>query len=118
VCFGQDNPDSSVAATLQGGGELLEQYGKEQVKGDVTFAADFLAPGAGKVSFAHFFGTFDQNIKTLLDPLSGGNNEEKGLIQASGCGVIDNLQRGIQPQLSFLQPHPEPAVAQFGRFLI
>jgi len=94
----------------------LKKSGKAKIKGAVAFATSFLAQGTGKVSFAHACWPGDQNIEMLLDPLAGGKSEEQGPIQASGCAVIDILQRGIQPQLSLLQPHPELAVAPFGRF--
>src|SRR5690242_14382863 len=60
----------------------------------------------------------DEDIVPLVDPLTGGQAQQEGFIEAPWMPIVDVLEAGTQAQLRLSQAGGEPALAPSGHLAI
>jgi len=84
-----------ICAVGPGYGEFLKEARDSDVKNGVTASTGPVCQCASQVSFPTPRRTGDDDVLGIFDPLTGGQSQDHGFIEASGSFVIDVLHTGI-----------------------
>ena len=105
---GEPLDELGVAAVAAGEGEFVEEPREAVVAGGDAVAAGLVAEGAGEVGLAGSGGAGDEDGLAVPDPLSGGEAEHEGAVEAAGGLEVEVFDGGVEVQPSVAL---EPLVA-------
>ena len=112
--LGQPLNELGIRTVPAGEGELVEEAGDAEVAGRDAEAARLVAESAGQVGLAGPGRPGDQHGLAVLDPLSGGEAEDEGAVEAAGRLEVEVFDRRVEVELGESLEAQVAALGSFG----
>ena len=96
---GEPLDEPGIGSVAPGEGELVEETGEAEVAGGDAVSAGVVAESASEIRLAGSGGTCDQDGLAVEDPLTGGEAEDEGAVEAAGGLEVEVLDGGVEVEL-------------------